>query len=100
LAIDAGYKKIAVISGVGVQEYYETAGYAVEPGQGEFLMKNLSLSWNKIHYVMVFTIITCFLIVGLWFISFESVSGISGKNVWTSYDESLLQPLLQEDHLQ
>jgi ELP3 family radical SAM enzyme/protein acetyltransferase len=36
-----GYTKIAVISGVGVRNYYERAGYKLAPGIGEFMMKSL-----------------------------------------------------------
>jgi len=35
-----GYEKLAVISGVGVRNYYERFGYMLE-GQGEFMTKSL-----------------------------------------------------------
>jgi elongator complex protein 3 len=38
IARDAGYKKIAVISGVGVRKYYEKLGYNLE---GTYMTKNL-----------------------------------------------------------
>jgi ELP3 family radical SAM enzyme/protein acetyltransferase len=44
----AGYDRIAVISGVGVQEYYENAGYVLHAGTGEFLIKPLlRWSWSR-----------------------------------------------------
>ena len=68
MALELGYDKIAVISGVGVQEYYETRGYAVEPGQGEFLMKPLRtpIPWNEIGAVMLATVLVSSVIIGLW----------------------------------
>ena len=41
IAAGAGYCRIAVISGVGVQKYYESSGYALAAGTGEFMMKAL-----------------------------------------------------------
>jgi ELP3 family radical SAM enzyme/protein acetyltransferase len=41
LAYEAGYSRIAVISGVGVQNYYIRRGYQLIAGGGEFLMKSL-----------------------------------------------------------
>ena len=38
IAKKAGYKKIAVISGVGVREYYKKLGYKLE---GEYMVKEL-----------------------------------------------------------
>lgn len=38
IASDAGYKKIAVISGVGVREYYRKLGYRLE---GSYMVKDL-----------------------------------------------------------
>lgn len=37
----AGFKQIAVISGVGVRKYYEKIGYTLNSGLGEFMMKDL-----------------------------------------------------------
>jgi histone acetyltransferase (RNA polymerase elongator complex component) len=39
LAKYEGYMKLAVISGVGVRNYYERFGYRLNPGKGEFMMK-------------------------------------------------------------
>jgi ELP3 family radical SAM enzyme/protein acetyltransferase len=41
VAFEAGYKRIAVISGIGVQNYYERNGYSLTEGNGEFMMKPL-----------------------------------------------------------
>ncbi len=41
IAMDCDYKKMAVISGVGVQKYYEKLGYSLDKGLGEFMMKDL-----------------------------------------------------------
>ena len=50
LAQEAGYTRIAVISGVGVQNYYEKRGYTMSPsGDGEFMVKTLPLP--KPHYL-------------------------------------------------
>lgn len=75
MALEATYTKIAVISGVGVQEYYETAGYAVEPGQGEFLMKSLltPIPWNELGLIVALTLLVCILILELWFVTSESL---------------------------
>lgn len=40
-ATNAGYTSIAVISGVGVRRYYESSGYGLAVGAGEFMMKSL-----------------------------------------------------------
>jgi elongator complex protein 3 len=39
LAKYEGYEKLAVISGVGVRNYYERFGYQLAEGEGEFMMK-------------------------------------------------------------
>lgn len=36
-----GYKKVAVIAGIGSQTFYEKVGYHEHPGEGEFMMKFL-----------------------------------------------------------
>ena len=42
IAIEKGYKKISVISGNGVKEYYAKFGYVVcRSGAGDFMIKNL-----------------------------------------------------------
>jgi len=42
LAEADGYEKIAVISGVGVRNYYERLGYTLTDGEGEFMMKTIA----------------------------------------------------------
>ena len=39
IAGEYGYKKAAVIAGIGAQTFYEKVGYAVAAGEGEFMMK-------------------------------------------------------------
>lgn len=41
IAHRAGYKKMAVIAGIGAQTFYERNGYSTFPGDGEFMMKKL-----------------------------------------------------------
>jgi histone acetyltransferase (RNA polymerase elongator complex component) len=41
IARGKGYKKTAVIAGVGAQTFYEKIGYSMEPGEGEFMMRRL-----------------------------------------------------------
>ena len=41
LARYSAYDKIAVISGVGVQHYYERFGYQLAEGEGEFMIKSI-----------------------------------------------------------
>lgn len=36
-----GYSKMSVISGIGAQTFYEKIGYALAPGDGEFMMKSI-----------------------------------------------------------
>jgi elongator complex protein 3 len=40
IAKEAGYKKMAIISGIGVREYYRKLGYALE---GTYMVKNLTI---------------------------------------------------------
>jgi len=40
----AGYKKIAVISGIGVREYYRTLGYELDR---TYMIKNLTYSFHN-----------------------------------------------------
>jgi len=42
IAIADGFSKIAVISGVGVRNYYERLGYHLADGEGEFMMKTIA----------------------------------------------------------
>ena len=41
LAIQNGYKKVAVIAGIGSRTFYKKLGYDLEKGDGEFMTKNL-----------------------------------------------------------
>ena len=61
ISASAGYKKIAVISGVGVQKYYESSGYSLAAGEGEFMMKPLKRPYDElIHRCLI-----CFVIGSL-----------------------------------
>ena len=40
LAAEAGFRRIAVISGVGTRDYYRKLGYELDP-DGDFLIKDL-----------------------------------------------------------
>jgi len=42
IAFLAGYKRIAVISGVGVRWFYRKLGYELNPGPGQFMIKDLT----------------------------------------------------------
>jgi len=56
LAARYGKRKVAVISGVGVRNYYRRIGYELEPGGGEFMVKRLPWWWVLLRhrYVAVF----------------------------------------------
>mmetsp|Transcript_16789 Transcript_16789/g.29377 ORF Transcript_16789/g.29377 Transcript_16789/m.29377 type:complete len:340 (+) Transcript_16789:1-1020(+) len=52
-----GYTKIAVISGVGVRDYYRKLGYELE-GEGEFMIKHFPRSlWKQLTFFIVMTIV-------------------------------------------
>ena len=65
IAIDNGYEKIGVISGVGVREYYRKKGYK----DGEyFLIKNLvNVPQTKQNYFCFFLLAILYTILALWF---------------------------------
>mmetsp|Transcript_52837 Transcript_52837/g.120443 ORF Transcript_52837/g.120443 Transcript_52837/m.120443 type:complete len:84 (+) Transcript_52837:2432-2683(+) len=45
-----GWTKVAVISGVGVRNFYRRLGYELEPGAGEFMVKRLSPGFRLRHH--------------------------------------------------
>ena len=54
LARYEGYQNLAVISGVGVRNYYERFGYRLNPGAGEFMMKSIrepSIYESFVHFL-------------------------------------------------
>tara|TARA_B100001094_G_scaffold324240_1_gene376521 strand:+ start:140 stop:1726 length:1587 start_codon:yes stop_codon:yes gene_type:complete len=51
-----GYKKIAIISGVGVREYYKKTGYKLE-GEGLYMTKELSFKFETTMYYLYLKII-------------------------------------------
>lgn len=36
-----GYRRVAVIAGIGSRGYYRKLGYELDPGEGQFMMKSL-----------------------------------------------------------
>lgn len=67
ISAESGYKKIAVISGVGVQKYYESSGYSLAAGQGEFMMKALSKRANPFTEIYIVGLILGFMLLMLYF---------------------------------
>lgn len=61
IAKTAGYRRMAVISGVGVRRYYETSGYALEEdSRGEFMVKSLlSFSYSTTIYLTSLLVLMC-----------------------------------------
>lgn len=53
IALSEGYKKIAVISGVGVRKYYKNQGYSNDSIDGEYLVKEL-MAYNRKIYLFNF----------------------------------------------
>mmetsp|Transcript_6372 Transcript_6372/g.8976 ORF Transcript_6372/g.8976 Transcript_6372/m.8976 type:complete len:569 (+) Transcript_6372:436-2142(+) len=60
IAARSGYKKIAVISGVGTRGYYRRLGYVLNP-DGNFLIKQLPFPY--LYYLRYFGCIICFISV-------------------------------------
>jgi ELP3 family radical SAM enzyme/protein acetyltransferase len=61
-----GYKKIAVISGVGVRKYYEKLGYTLNKDDGYYMMKDLQVI-NMTYYIIISIIIASIAIIVLLF---------------------------------
>ena len=62
ISMDAGYRRIAVISGVGVQNYYARFGYASGgEGNGDFMIKSLERPQLP-YWLVVFICAMCLLI--------------------------------------
>lgn len=67
LALQNGYKRIAVISGVGVRNYYRKQGYT----SGKYyLIKNLETNWkqNQINWKNILFVFFCIFVFFYWFI--------------------------------
>ena len=65
-AMYAGFKRIAVISGVGVRDYYRKQGYEV--GEDEYMFKTLpDIFWYKLYtnYIEGFLEYTIF-VLSIW----------------------------------
>jgi ELP3 family radical SAM enzyme/protein acetyltransferase len=54
IALDNGYKQVAVISGIGVRGYYQKNGYEL---QGSYMMKAFSDATRYMCYMIVATVI-------------------------------------------
>lgn len=65
IAYKNGYKKIAIISGVGVREYYRKRGYVLE---GTYMVKNLNSYYN------VYTIFTIVFIMATFTFLYKKTS--------------------------
>lgn len=74
IAAASGYSRVAVISGVGVRNYYRKLGYELDEGEGEFMMKTLPLTFQLKHnrkllfkYLTLLFIIIFPIILGIYF---------------------------------
>jgi ELP3 family radical SAM enzyme/protein acetyltransferase len=56
ISIEHGYNKIAVISGVGVRNYYRSQGYTITSIDGEYLIKELKNKHNLVLFDKVYTL--------------------------------------------
>jgi len=65
ISMEAAYSRIAVISGVGVQEYYEKSGYSRMEGQGEFLAKSftLDITVTVVLFLYLFIFMLCVILL-------------------------------------
>lgn len=61
IAYRNGYSKIAVISGVGVREYYRKMGYSLSE-EGEYMMKSLEQN-NYLFLLCLFALVLIFLFI-------------------------------------
>lgn len=63
IAIKHGYKKIAIISGVGVRDYYRNIGYSLNQGFGKYMIKELNhKSYYKVYiYFILFIYFSIFI---------------------------------------
>jgi ELP3 family radical SAM enzyme/protein acetyltransferase len=69
IAILNGFKKMSIISGVGVREYYSKLGYTNE---NTFMMKNLC-TYNYIWYIFVVFIVFTIITFIITFLSFYNI---------------------------
>ena len=60
ISLSHGYKKYAIISGVGVREYYRSQGYELN---GAYMIKTIDTSHREVIYSFVILIITILLII-------------------------------------
>lgn len=62
-----GFPRIAVISGIGVQNYYKKFGYRLDDGDGKFMVKSL-ISKNFIWLTIIEYTMICIITICLVFI--------------------------------
>jgi len=65
IARNNGFKKIGVISGVGVRKYYEKLGYSL--GTYDYMYKEITNNYNLMNWIISFIIIFVPLIVAIYF---------------------------------
>ena len=65
IAWNNGFKKIGVISGVGVRKYYEKLGYSL--GTYDYMYKEITDHYNLMSWIISFIIIFVPLIVAIYF---------------------------------
>lgn len=64
IALEHGYKRIAVISGVGVRDYYRSIGYNLDSGVGEYMIKELKYrTYYKLFISFIMFIVFMILIL-------------------------------------
>ncbi len=63
IAISQNYKKIAVISGVGVRNYYRKFGYNYDTEDGNYQLKYLKISHHIFKMVIIFLLFLIILII-------------------------------------
>ena len=68
IVMDAGFKKIVVISGVGTREYYKNkCGYHLDKTGGEYMVKDLTYQ-SYIHELKGYPWFAISVILGLYYI--------------------------------
>ena len=68
IALSKGYKKIAVIAGVGVREYYRSVGYTIDSNEGCYQIKMLKKSNTTFFTNIIRIFILLSLSVSLYFL--------------------------------
>jgi ELP3 family radical SAM enzyme/protein acetyltransferase len=63
IAINKNFKKIGVISGVGVRKYYEKLGYSLD---NNYMVKELHSTYNIPYNISLYYILCCILLIWVW----------------------------------